>query len=241
VTTHAHTTDWNALGDRGLADSAAWFPELHVRGRQALAVHYTLGLAGEIGELIHELKPGPSGWTAAATGELADCVIYACDLGRLLELDLNRYVQHEPSRVIISDRPSKLAVFAGLIANQIKKANRATHPDLTEPDLTEHAALIGEWLGSLLTILADLAESLATTVTEAVDSKRQILIVRWGDPTPLFHWLEGGCITVQPNGGGRRIEVEDAAKFPPGRWQNIYVPAERFAEVAEALEKIGTK
>lgn len=50
-------------------------------------------------------------------------------------------------------------------------------------------------------------------------------------------WLTGRTVTIHSD-GSQSFGVEDAKKFPPGVWKNIYVPADRFADVEAALERI---
>lgn len=52
-------------------------------------------------------------------------------------------------------------------------------------------------------------------------------------------WLEGATVEIMED-GRRRFGVEDASQFPVGIWRRIYVPADRFTEVSEALQRIGT-
>ena len=44
------------MQERALADSVKWFPRIHSGEPWAPIVHFTLGLAGEVGELVNLIK-----------------------------------------------------------------------------------------------------------------------------------------------------------------------------------------
>lgn len=149
----------NTLADRGLADSARWFPELHERGQLGLAVHYALGLGGEAGELLDDPD---------SSHELADVVIYALDLGRILGADLDAAYDRLPADV---GPPTvhRIAVHAGLALNYTKKLNRGdrTVEDVRD-DIAEHVAMI-----------VALARNIVGDLLGAIEEKRTILLDRW--------------------------------------------------------------
>jgi NTP pyrophosphatase (non-canonical NTP hydrolase) len=85
----------NDLGDRMVADSERWFPKLHETDHSA-AVHFALGLAGEVGELVNLVKKVNRGSTsyvdvlADLAYEVADVLVYLLDLARVLGIDVDR-------------------------------------------------------------------------------------------------------------------------------------------------------
>jgi NTP pyrophosphatase (non-canonical NTP hydrolase) len=87
----------NDLAQECLADSALFFPEIHVTPRKAL-VHFTLGLAGEAGEVANLVKKGnrgSMGWEEVAQllrHELADVLIYLLDIAAVLDIDIEQAV-----------------------------------------------------------------------------------------------------------------------------------------------------
>ena len=103
VLTVDHLPTLAALGARMVADSKAWFPSVHQRGRKATATHYALGLAGEVGEVLDVIKKADiCGWVSecelhaggkhdadALASELADALTYLLALASRLGVDLD--------------------------------------------------------------------------------------------------------------------------------------------------------
>lgn len=98
----------NALGDQMLADSARWFPDLHT-DRSTQVVHFALGLAGEVGELVNLVKKwnrgDPVDLREAIGHEVADVLTYLLDLARSLEIDVDAAVAEK--RAICESRWGK--------------------------------------------------------------------------------------------------------------------------------------
>lgn len=162
--------DLNRLAGEYLSNSARWFPELHHDETRA-AVHFALGLAGEIGELVELVaftEPGDP--TDPKTGEeLADVTIYTLDLGGVLGLDLD--AGYEQAAEQASGLWPDLVIAAGLVANITKKLNRG--------DLVED-----EQLARLVCRL--LAECFEFALAERIDlhaemaAKVAVCEARWG-------------------------------------------------------------
>lgn len=105
-----------ALGARMVADSEAWFPSVHKRGRKATAMHYALGLAGEVGEVLDVIKKADiCGWVTdcdlhadgkhdaeALAAELADALTYLLALASRLGVDLD--AAYEAKRAVNVER-----------------------------------------------------------------------------------------------------------------------------------------
>ena len=103
-------------GRRGLKDSRAWFPAIHLDrrcdGNERAALHFAIGLAGEVGEALNLIKKWHRG-DALLDGqlyldlgkELADCAIYLADLAAILGYDLDAEI--EKKREILIDRWGK--------------------------------------------------------------------------------------------------------------------------------------
>lgn len=160
----------NRLAAEYLSNSARWFPDLH-HGNRTAAVHFALGLAGEIGELVELVaftEPGDP--TDPKIGEeLADVTIYTLDLGGVLGLDLDAGYQQAAEHA--SGLWPDLVIAAGLVANITKKLNRG---DTVEP----------EQLARLVCRL--LAECFEFALAERIDllaemaSKVLVCEARWG-------------------------------------------------------------
>lgn len=87
----------NQMADRCLADSHRWFPDTPGRGHIFEVIHYTLGIAGETGEVVELIKK----WQGGRPGyemseirdrlaeEMCDVLMYIGDLAALLQLDLD--------------------------------------------------------------------------------------------------------------------------------------------------------
>jgi NTP pyrophosphatase (non-canonical NTP hydrolase) len=97
------------LQARAIADSRSWFPDVHA-SQQSAVVHFGLGVAGEVGELVNLIKkrnragwPGPvDGWTENVSHEAADVVIYLMDICAELGIDLAAAI--EAKRAILIER-----------------------------------------------------------------------------------------------------------------------------------------
>jgi len=103
----AHTT-LAELQARAYHDSQHWFPDVHADDRTA-AVHFSLGIAGEVGELVNIVKKANrSGrWNgyvhdhhADLRHEAADVAIYLLDLCAALNIDL-AYAIDEKRAILI--------------------------------------------------------------------------------------------------------------------------------------------
>lgn len=92
---------------RALADSKAWFPDVHRSDHHAV-VHFALGIAGEVGELVNLVKKVNRGSTTFADEmvkiqhEAADVLIYLMDIAETLGIDLAAAV--EAKRAILIER-----------------------------------------------------------------------------------------------------------------------------------------
>lgn len=93
------------LQQRAWADSRAWFPSVHRTDHDAM-VHFALGIAGEVGELVNLIKKINRSSTTVANvytelcHEVADVLIYLCDLAEVLNIDLESAV-NEKRQVLI--------------------------------------------------------------------------------------------------------------------------------------------
>lgn len=155
-------SDLPELQRRAFADSKAWFPHLHDDPRRALA-HHLAGLAGEVGELV-----------SAA---------FDCE-----QLD-----SHDPLN------PTLLAVaMFGSYLNETKKANRDGDVAETRRRGAELLRICADlipggssWRRStpadeapdVLIYLLDACEAMGVDLASALESKRAVLIERWGDPS----------------------------------------------------------
>ena len=82
----------NEIGVQGMWDSLHWFPHLHAT-QEELVQHLTLGLIGEAGEVANVVKKARyDGDFApdieALAHELADVLVYTCDIAEALGIDL---------------------------------------------------------------------------------------------------------------------------------------------------------
>lgn len=94
------------------ANSARWFPESHDDQAAAvpLAVHYAIGLAGEAGEVLNEVKKCLRHWSSGGSErlrhlvgpELADVFTYLVLLAGELGVDLIAAYEHK--RDVNADR-----------------------------------------------------------------------------------------------------------------------------------------
>ena len=99
------------LQERAIQDSRWWFPGVH-ETQQSAVVHFALGLAGEVGELVNLIKKANRSpkWTEAidmtdVAHEAADCAIYLMDLCAEMGIDLAEAI--EAKRLILIDRWGK--------------------------------------------------------------------------------------------------------------------------------------
>lgn len=80
-----------------LRDCYEWFPEWEQEPAERQIVHFTLGMAGEVGEVVELIKKwqgGRPGCTLAAitdrvAEEMCDVLQYLGDLATFLDLDLD--------------------------------------------------------------------------------------------------------------------------------------------------------
>lgn len=88
----------NSIQQTALRDSKAWFPDVHRTDHDAI-VHFALGIAGEVGELVNLVKKVNRGSTTYTTehtnlrNEMADVLIYLCDMAETLHIDLDEAVR----------------------------------------------------------------------------------------------------------------------------------------------------
>lgn len=164
----------NQLAAEYLSNSARWFPDLHADDLGA-AVHFALGLAGEIGELVELLaftEPGDP--LDAATGEeLADVTIYALDLGAVLALDLDAGFDPADGFEHPSGLWPDLVIAAGLVANITKKLNRGdnvSHDEMTRLVCQLLAECFEFAVANGIDLLAEMTSKVAVCET------------RWGGP-----------------------------------------------------------
>lgn len=100
------------LQERAIADSRFWFPGVHESQRSAV-VHFGLGIAGEVGELVNLIKKanreatcdvidGDEKWRTAVSHEAADVAIYLMDICAELGIDLADAI--ETKRIVLVNR-----------------------------------------------------------------------------------------------------------------------------------------
>lgn len=180
----------NEIGDACLADSARWFPNLHERGPVGLVVHYTLGLVGEVGELVdatvqaqgHMAPNEDANYppTSDLAYELADVTIYLLDLGRALGVDLVDAVRIATTDPTIADSATNeegtedVLRHVGRIANAVKKLNRG------DKTIAEVADAIGPTIGRMVYISIEHAEYFGLSLPAAIAAKHAVLEGRWG-------------------------------------------------------------
>ena len=99
-----------ALQQRAIQDSRAWFPAVHESQRSAV-IHFGLGIAGEVGELVNLIKKanreatwnvldGGDKWRTALAHEAADVAIYLMDICSELGIDLSDAIEAKRSILI---------------------------------------------------------------------------------------------------------------------------------------------
>lgn len=163
--------DLNRTAAEYLSNSARWFPNLHNEDPTRAAVHFALGLAGEIGELVELVaftEPGDP--TDPSLGEeLADVTIYSLDLGGVLGLDLD--AGFEVAAEQASGLWPDLVIAAGLVCNITKKLNRG---DVVEVEQLARLVcrLLAECFEFALAEQIDLAAEMAVKVA--------VCETRWG-------------------------------------------------------------
>lgn len=92
---------------RALRDSKSWFPSVHKTDHDAI-VHFGLGIAGEVGELVNLIKKVNRGSVTYAqvriemSNEMADVLIYLCDIAETMQIDLAQAVENK--RAILIER-----------------------------------------------------------------------------------------------------------------------------------------
>lgn len=93
------------LQTRAIQESRFWFPDVHATQHNAV-VHFALGIAGEVGELVNLVKKvnrRSKTWEEVheeVRFEMADVLIYLCDMASELGIDLERAV-NDKRRVLI--------------------------------------------------------------------------------------------------------------------------------------------
>ena len=90
-----------ALGKESLTRSRAWFPDAYRTPEDAL-LHVGMGIAGEAGEVIDEIKKMHARGTLLTDparienlkGEMCDLLIYLVSLGRMIDIDWLEWLRH---------------------------------------------------------------------------------------------------------------------------------------------------
>lgn len=172
------THSFNDHGRRAFADSRAWFPELHARDHSAVLAHYTLGLLGEIGELDEAIFADHPDRSEVAA-ELADVVVYSCEIGYLTGLDIDASLTDPapagaPFRTVL--------VTMGRLANAVKKLNRLDHPSWCDWEaciVSVRPAVVALLSRSLL--IAG-TQCNGIDIDDAIEAKHEVLVGRWGVP-----------------------------------------------------------
>lgn len=166
--TNPHRLNW--LANEYLSNSARWFPDLHHENRTA-AVHFALGLAGEIVELVElvAFTEPPYGFDEKVREELADVTIYTLDLGGVLGLDLD--AGYELAARDASGLWPDLVIAAGLVCNVTKKINRG---DTVEPEQ------LARFVCRLLAECFEFAEAERIDLPAEMTSKVAVCEARWG-------------------------------------------------------------
>ena len=93
----------NELANRSLEDCYRWFPGWNEQAVTTQVLQYTLGIAGESGEVVELIKKWHSGRAgydlnseslrARVVEELCDVLVYAFDLAAVLKLDLDEAME----------------------------------------------------------------------------------------------------------------------------------------------------
>lgn len=166
---------WDKLAPIMLDNSERWFPALHDTRHSAL-VHFTLGLAGEVGELVEAIYTSGAKWDAdLIASELADVVTYTCDIAAVLGLSNWLAQDHEDETSIAADMD--IIVAAGLIANIVKKANRDADP---EAAMNSKLLEILTHIRQVLSSAELLAEESEIDLLAAIEAKVLVCEARWG-------------------------------------------------------------
>lgn len=105
----SYITNLHELQERAIKDSEFWFPDVHAT-QQSAVVHFSLGIAGEVGELVNFIKkrnragwPAQDDlWTNEVAHEAADVAIYLMDICAELDIDLAEAI--EAKRRILVNR-----------------------------------------------------------------------------------------------------------------------------------------
>lgn len=168
--------DLNEHAVRAVADSHAWFPDVWARPITAQFVHLALGLIGEIGELDAVIfGPQPLDVKLAEIpGEVADTIIYCCELGHVLDLDLNAAVPR------LFDPRQTVVVTMGALANAAKKLHRYT--TVCSTDWAEQTDIMRVALVALLHRSLIIAKQYELDLDAVIDAKRAFNVGRWGEP-----------------------------------------------------------
>lgn len=164
---------WNVVARDALANSRRWFPHLHDDDFGAI-VHFTLGLAGEVGELVAAVR------IAAPIDDVylesADVVTYTMDIGAMLGLDLEAPAQR--ADIADVDDLDVIVMRAGSIANIVKKANRGDTP---MTDLRAARMELEECCVTIIAYVTDLVYNLdGQNIIDWIATKVAICEERWG-------------------------------------------------------------
>lgn len=164
-------TNWNRLSNECLGNSRRWFPHLHDDDFTA-AVHFTLGLAGEVGEVVEAIEEGAASEDFLL--EVADVVTYALDLAATLGIDIDGTPSGD---YLPTGEAESLTIAAGTIANAVKKANRAETPMIALRDARPVIAGAVRWILDTALLMADDEDA---NLVEVIAVKVAICEERWG-------------------------------------------------------------
>ena len=145
---------------RAIADSRAWFPDLHESPKHALA-HHLCGLVGEVGELIG----------AAVDADILD---HHHPLAPALMAMMA--LGDEANKAKKANRSGNLALARAISLDMLNNAGAIPSSEGATSNVAHEAADVAIYL---LDVAADVGFSLA----EAIEAKRAVLIERWGHPS----------------------------------------------------------
>ena len=157
------------------ANSCRWFPHVHAAG--SARVHFALGLAGELGEVIEAACKVEYSATELAL-ELADLATYALNLWHEEGYALDELAKPSNPPVVFTTRPTEtLAIAVGRVVEIVKKMHRS---DAYPPTLDLR---LRQALGELLWKVLDFAGP--ANLFEAIATKQAVCEERWGNPDPF--------------------------------------------------------
>lgn len=167
--------DWNGVGRLAVANSRAWFPDVHSRGRVAVIRHFALGLIGEIGELDEVIycSSDPEAARQAIPGEVADVLTYTAEAGFVLDADLNTRARR-PVPIV------PVVVLMGRLANAVKKLDRYDRVGNVEFERMRDVAV--PTLAALAVRALTIARNTDVEPMAAFEAKQAECVKRWGVP-----------------------------------------------------------